>query len=193
MAGCRPSSGPATASSARRDQDPPRAVRRRSGVPRALPPRGAGRREALAPEHRHGHRPRRRRRAPVHRLRARRGREPQGVRAANGPAAGAPRARARSRGRRRARVRARAGPRASRREAAERPPQSRRRREGDRFRHRPLARRRARRDANGDGARHRRVPRARAGERQARVRGDRRLLARDRALGAAGRRRSVSR
>ena len=49
----------------------------RRGLRRALPARGARGRAALAPEHRHGHRPRRGRRAPVHRLRVRRRREPE--------------------------------------------------------------------------------------------------------------------
>ena len=58
-----------------------------------------------------------------------------------GRAAGATHARAGPRGRARARVRARAGARAPRREAAERAALGRRTREGDRLRHRPLARR----------------------------------------------------
>ena len=95
--------------------------------------------------------------------------------------------------RRRALLRARARARPPRREAAERPPQQRGRGQGDRLRHRALAPRRARRHADRHGARHRRVPRARAGERQARLARDRRLLARRRPLGAAGGRRPVRR
>ena len=166
---------------------------RGSGVPRALPPRGARGRAAVAPEHRHGHRPRGRRRAAVHRLRARRGREPEGARPAHGPAAGPTGARARAPHRGRALVRARARARPPRREAAERPPQQRGRGQGDRLRHRALAPRGARRHADRDGARHRRVPRARAGEREAGLARDRRLLPRRRALGAAGGRRPVRR
>ena len=46
---------------------------------RALPARGARGRAALAPEHRHRDRPRRGGRAPVHRLRVHRRREPEGA------------------------------------------------------------------------------------------------------------------
>ena len=45
---------------------------RDDGLRRALPPRGAGGGAARAPEHRHGDRPRRAGRTPVHRLRVRR-------------------------------------------------------------------------------------------------------------------------
>ena len=55
------------------------ALPRRRGVRRALQPGGPHRRAALAPEHRHGHRPRRGRRPAIHRLRVHRRREPQGA------------------------------------------------------------------------------------------------------------------
>ncbi len=82
----------------------------------------------------------------------------------------------------RALVRARARARPPGREAAERASQQRGRGQGDRLRHRALAPHGSRRHADRDGARHRRVPRARAGEREAGLARDRRLLPRRRAL-----------
>ncbi len=58
-------------------------------VRRALPPGGPRGREALAPAHRHGDRPRRGRRPAVHRLRVRRRREPQAADRAHRAAADA--------------------------------------------------------------------------------------------------------
>ena len=72
----------------------------RRGLRRAVPARGARGRAALASAHRHRDRPRRAGREAVHRLRARRGREPEGARRARRTAAGAACARARPRGRR---------------------------------------------------------------------------------------------
>ena len=102
-------------------------LRRRRGVRRAVPPRGARGRAALAPEHRHGDRPRRGGGPPVHRLRVIDGENLKELIERGGPAAGrgACSSSALEIGAR-ARVRARAGPRPPRREAAERAPGRRR-------------------------------------------------------------------
>ena len=63
----------------RRGEDPPRALRERRAVRRALPPRGDPRRRALAPEHRLDLRPWRRRRLVLHRDGVHRGPHAQGA------------------------------------------------------------------------------------------------------------------
>ena len=169
-----------------RAEDPPPAVRRRRGVRRALPARGACGRAARAPEHRHRDRPRRGRGPPVHRLRVRRGGRPQAAGRQGRAAADRPGGRARPRDRGGARLRARARDRAPRREAAERAAE-RGPREGDRLRDRALARRRARRHADRHRARHLELHRARAGVRPADRRPLGRLLVRGRPLRAVDR------
>ncbi len=159
---------------------------------RALPPRGALRGAAEPPPHRRRDRRRRGGRTPLHRPRVRRGRDPQGADPAHGAAAGRRGDRVRDRDRPRARRRARAGDRAPRHQAAER---ARRRGglgEGDRLRHRPLARAGGP-DRRRPRARHDGLRLARAGARARRRRPVRHLLARRRALRDAHRRRPLPR
>ena len=132
----------------RRDARAPRgdqahAPRDRVGLrpARALPPRGARRRPALAPAHRRRDRRRRGRGPPLHRLRVRRGRDAQGPHPPHGPPADRRGDRLRDRDRARARRRARPPHRPPRRQAPERPHRRGGLGQGHRLRHRPLARR----------------------------------------------------
>ena len=154
------------------------------------------RREARAvaqpqpPARRHGHRLRRGRRPPLHRLRVRRGREPEGPHPARRAAAGPRGGRLRDRDRPRARVRALEQARPPRREAAERPDRLRGPRQGHRLRDRALARGGGA-DRDRARARHHRLRRPRAGARRGHDRAVRRLLARDLPVRDAHRRRPV--
>ena len=104
----------------RRDQADRARPGRGGGLPRALQPRGADRRRAPAPEHRHGLRRRRGGRPALPRDAAHRGLGPRRVPPQPGPAAPVPGARRLPPGRRRARRRPRAGPDPPRRQARQR-------------------------------------------------------------------------
>ena len=159
---------------------------------RAVPARGALRRPAQPPAHRRRDRRGGGGRPPLHRLRVRRGRDAEGAHPADGPAADRRGDRLRDRDRPRARRSARAPDRPPRHQAPERARGRRGLGQGDRLRHRPLAR--------GGGADRRRPrPRhdglrlARAGARPRRRRAVRPLLARHRPLRDAHRGRPVPR
>ncbi|CAA9515813.1 MAG: Serine/threonine protein kinase PrkC, regulator of stationary phase, partial [uncultured Solirubrobacteraceae bacterium] len=170
-------------------RDQAHAPRDRAGLrpARALPPRGARRRPALAPAHRRRDRRGRGGGPAVHRLRVRRGRDAQEPHPAPRPAADRGVHRLRDRDRPRARRRPRAAHRPPRRQAAERPHRRGGLRQGHGLRDRPLARRggpdRRRPRPRHDGLR---LPRA--GARPRRQRAVRHLLARRRALRDARRR-----
>ncbi len=124
------------ARAARRDQDPQRAPRGRRPVRQALPPRGAERGLAVAPERGRDLRPRRGAGDVLHRHGAPRRAQPEGAhrRARAGAAEG--RGRVRAPDPRRARVLAPARDRAPRHQAAQRRRRRRQPREGDRLRDR---------------------------------------------------------
>ncbi len=115
------SGGTSQPEAARGDQADRARPRRGGGLPRALQPRGADRRRAPAPEHRHRLRRRRGGRPALPRDAAHPGLRPRRVPAHPGPAAAVPRARRLPPGRGRARRRARPGPDPPRRQARERP------------------------------------------------------------------------
>ena len=85
------------AGTARCDQDPPRALRERRAVRRALPPRGHSRRGALAPEHRLDLRPGLGQRLVLHRHGVRRGPHAKELLVARGPCPSRWRSRTRAR------------------------------------------------------------------------------------------------
>ena len=176
---------------ARRDQDPRRPARERRPVHRALPPRGAERRRAVAPEHRLDLRPGRGRGHLLHRDGAHRGADAQGAARLAWPVAARNRDRLHAPDPLGAPLRAPERDRPPRHQA---PQRDRRRggpREGDGLRHRP--RRRQPDDRGRLDHRHRAVPLARAGARGARRPDLGPLLDRDRPLRAAHRHRPVHR
>ena len=160
----------------RREADAPRD---RVGLrpARAVPARGALRRPAQPPAHRRRDRRGRGGRAPLHRLRVRRGRDAEGADPADGPAADRRGDRLRDRDRPRARGSACAPDRPPRHQAPERARGRRGLRQGDRLRHRPLARGGGP-DRRRPRPRHDRLRLPRAGARPRRRRPVRPLLAR---------------
>ena len=157
---------------------------------RALPPRGPGGRPALAPAHRRRDRRGRGRRAPLHRVRVRRGRDAEGPHPPLRAPAGGRGGGLRDRGGAGAGRRARPPHRPPRRQAPERPDRRGGHRQGHRLRDRPLARRGGA-DRGRARAGHHRLRLARAGDGPRRHRPVRPLLARDRPLRDAHRRRAL--
>ena len=171
---------------ARRDQDPRRPARTRRAVRRALPPGGAERRRALAPEHRLDLRPRRLGGDVLHRDGVRRGADAEGAARRARPVAARHRDRLHAPDPLGAPLRAPERDRPPRHQAAQRDRRRRGPGEGDGLRHR--TRRRSEPDDRGgldhrDGA----VPLPRAGARRPRRPDLRSLLHGDRALRAAHR------